>query len=119
MITVGDFSVVTTIRFSREFAPYIRERIWAPNQRLTEDEADGSLILEMETSGWLDVKRWVMSYGMHAEVLKPQEMRKEMAEELTSSLGRYDPAHTVIRQGSGRGTAYVLRERAVDAEIIR
>ena len=107
------------IRFSREVAPYIRERIWAPNQRLTEDEADGSLILEMETSGWLDVKRWALSYGMHAEVLKPQEMRKEIADELTRSLGRYDPAHTVIRQGSGRGTAYVLRERAVDEEIIR
>jgi len=82
------------IRFSREVAPYIRERTWAPNQRITESEADGSLILEMETSGWLDVKRWVMSYGMHAEVLKPQEMRREIAEELISSLGRYDPART-------------------------
>ena len=82
------------IRFSREVAPYIRERTWAPNQRITESEADGSLILEMETSGWLDVKRWVMSYGMQAEVLRPQEMRREIVEELISSLGRYDPAHT-------------------------
>ncbi len=36
--------------------------------RITENEADSSIILEMETSGWLDVKRWAMAYGMHAEV---------------------------------------------------
>jgi len=82
------------VRFAREVAPYIRERTWAPNQRITENEANGSLILEMVTSGWLDVKRWVMSYGMHAEVLKPLEMRREIAEELISSLGRYGPART-------------------------
>ncbi len=77
------------IRFSREVAPYIRERTWAPNQHITENEADGSLILEMETGGWLDVKRWALSYGMHAEVLEPKEMREEILTEMKSCFEQY------------------------------
>jgi predicted DNA-binding transcriptional regulator YafY len=77
------------IRFSREVAPYIRERTWSPNQRITENEADGSIILEMETCGWVDVKKWVLSHGAQAELLEPKEMRKEIAEELKNCHGHY------------------------------
>ena len=86
---IFDKPIQVKIRFSKEVAPYIRERTWAPNQRITENEADGSLILEMETCGWLDVKKWVLSYGMQAEVLEPKEMREEIVEELKNSLGQY------------------------------
>ncbi len=77
------------IRFSKEAAPYIRERTWAPVQQLTENEVDGSLILEMETLGWLDVKKWVLSHGVQAELLEPKEMRAEIAEELKNCLLKY------------------------------
>lgn len=77
------------VKFSSQVARYIKERTWAPNQRIVEDAEDGSLTLEMETSGWLDVKRWVLSYGKDAEVLEPAKMREEIAEELKQCLGRY------------------------------
>jgi len=86
---IFDKPIQVKIRFSKDVAPYIRERTWAPKQRITENETDGSIILEMETCGWLDVKRWVLSYGMHGEVLKPKEMREEILKELKSCVGRY------------------------------
>ena len=92
---IFDRPIQVKIRFSKEVAPYIRERTWAPNQRITESEVDGSLILDMETCGWLDVKRWVLSYGMHAEVLQPQEMRNEILEDLTKCLSRYHPGRVL------------------------
>lgn len=74
------------IRFSREVARYIRERTWSAEQRITEDEPGGSIVLEMETCGWLDVKKWVLSYGRHAQVLEPEEMRREILEEYRTCL---------------------------------
>jgi predicted DNA-binding transcriptional regulator YafY len=89
---IFDKPIQVKIRFSREVAPYITERTWAPNQRIRENEAaDGSILLEMETGGWLDVKRWVLSYGMQAEVLEPTKMREEILEELKSCIGKYQP----------------------------
>jgi predicted DNA-binding transcriptional regulator YafY len=89
---IFDKPIQVTIRFSKEVAPYIRERKWAPTQRIIENEADGSVILEMETCGWLDVKKWVLSYGMHAEVLEPKEMREEIGQELKTCIGKYIPS---------------------------
>ena len=74
---IFDKPIQVKVRFSREVAPYITERTWAPNQTITENE-DASVLLEMETLGWLDVKRWVLSYGRHAEVLEPIGMRQEI-----------------------------------------
>ena len=42
------------------------------------DQEDGSIILSMETSGWWDVKRWVLSYGSEAKVLAPEDLRREI-----------------------------------------
>jgi predicted DNA-binding transcriptional regulator YafY len=81
------------IRFSKEVAPYIRERTWAPNQHIRENDADGSIILEMETCGWFDVKKWVLSHGAQAEVLEPKEMREEISKELNACIGKYHGCH--------------------------
>ena len=43
------------------------------------DLPDGSVILEMHTSGRQDVKRWIASHGPHAEVLEPVDLREEIA----------------------------------------
>lgn len=76
------------IRFAPKVAIYIRERRWAAEQSIEELE-DGSIILEMTTSGWSEVKHWVLSYGASAEVLEPQEMRKELEEEAKQLVAIY------------------------------
>jgi predicted DNA-binding transcriptional regulator YafY len=43
----------------------------------------------MRTSGWWDVKRWVLSYGRNAKVLEPEELKKEIVDELTAAKDSY------------------------------
>lgn len=45
--------------------------------------------MTMTTSGWWDVKKWVLSCGSDAEVLEPKEMREEIKAELQKSMAFY------------------------------
>jgi len=76
---VYDEPIDVKIRFSEEVARYIKERRWAKEQIIS-DQSDGSVILEMKTSGWMDVKKWILSFGADAEVLEPAELRCEIVE---------------------------------------
>ena len=76
------------IRFTADQARYIKERTWSKTQKI-EDQNDGSIILTMTTSGMWDVKRWVLSYGEHAEVMEPEELKEEIAEELKAACKKY------------------------------
>ena len=68
------------VRFDPYQARWIAERTWHPTER-RERHTDGSLTLHFELSGLDGVKRWVMSYGSHAEVLAPASLRREVAQE--------------------------------------
>lgn len=69
-------------------ARYIKERQWSKTQEI-EDQDDGSIIISMETSGWWDVQRWVLSYGKEARVLEPDKLRETIASELEAAFGQY------------------------------
>lgn len=88
---VDDDPIKTKIRFSASQARYIKERRWAKEQKIT-DQEDGSILLEMTTSGWWDVKKWVLSHGAEAEVLTPEELRKKIMEELQMARAKYKGA---------------------------
>ncbi|MDP2681259.1 MAG: WYL domain-containing protein [Deltaproteobacteria bacterium] len=64
-------------------------RTWAKNQKIKEQK-DGSIILEIKTSGFWDVKKWVLSFGAEAKVLKPEKLRKALSEEFTEARKYYD-----------------------------
>jgi predicted DNA-binding transcriptional regulator YafY len=83
-----DDPLTVRVRFSAGQARYVRERRWAPGQTITEAE-DGSVILEMKTSGRWDVKRWVLAFGADAEVLEPADLREEIAAELRATAEAY------------------------------
>ena len=76
------------IWFSADQALYIKERKWSKSQKI-EDQEDGSIILSMNTSGWFDIKRWVLSYGANAKVLEPEKLRKEIIDELEVAKDKY------------------------------
>lgn len=86
-ITAND-PIEAKIRFSADQARYIKERKWAQNQKII-TQKDGSIIIELKTSGRWDVKRWVMSYGADAEVLEPEDLRMEVAAELKAAGKNY------------------------------
>lgn len=76
----GSEIVEVAIRFDPHQARYIRERRWHETQRI-EEQPDGGLILSFQSSGLGEVKRWVMQYGGHAEVVGPVSLRQECSDE--------------------------------------
>jgi len=81
--------VKVKIWFSAEQARYIKERKWSKNQEIIDQEG-GSIILSIETSGWWDVKRWVLSHGKDAKVLEPEELRIDIVAELDAASRGYE-----------------------------
>ena len=77
------------IRFDEYQARWIRERRWHETQQDLEELPDGGVILRFRTGGLGEVKRWVMQYGSHAEVLAPKHLRQEVAEELKRAVDSY------------------------------
>ena len=86
---IYDDPVSLRLWVSRSQAKYVRERKFFRDQTLTENE-DGSIILDIRTSGRNDVKRWVMSLGAEAMVLEPESLRKEIIEDLNSLISQYN-----------------------------
>jgi predicted DNA-binding transcriptional regulator YafY len=76
------------IWFSADQARYIRERQWAQEQKITKRK-DGSIVLWMKTSGWYDVKKWVMSFGADARVLEPEHLQDKVRNEVEKMLKGY------------------------------
>ncbi len=70
------------IRFDEYQARWIRERRWHDTQEPLEELKDGGVILRFRSGGLEEIKRWVMQYGAHAEVLEPPELRAAVAEEV-------------------------------------
>ena len=85
---ICDVPIKARIWFSKDQARYIRQRRWAKQQKIIEKD-DGSIILEMKTSGWLEVKRWILSFGKDAEVLEPIKLRNELKGETSELANLY------------------------------
>ena len=79
----GAFGIVSEppmevrIRFSAPIAHAIRDRIWHASQSIAE-EPDGSVLLSFRAGGKMEILSWLLSYGAHAELLAPQELRGEL-----------------------------------------
>ena len=86
---VYDDPVDIKLWISRKQAKYIRERKFFRSQTITEND-DGSLTLDIRTSGWEDVKRWILSLGADAVVLAPGKRKKEIRDALNASVNRYE-----------------------------
>lgn len=74
---VSDKNMRVRVRFSPEVGHTITERIWRPGQQVIA-ESDGRVTLEFDAAGELELVAWILSYGMHAEVLAPPELRQEV-----------------------------------------
>jgi predicted DNA-binding transcriptional regulator YafY len=85
----GAEPVRVVVRFDAYQARWARERIYHPTQ-ITEALPDGSLRLTWEVGGWEEIKRWLLGYGSHVEVLEPADLRQEIADEARRLQKIYD-----------------------------
>jgi len=83
-----DAELSVTLKFTAEQAPYVRERVWHPSQRL-EDQEDGSLILRFQASGEFEMMRWILGWGSEVEVIEPPELRQALAQRLQTAARQY------------------------------
>jgi predicted DNA-binding transcriptional regulator YafY len=98
--------VTVRVVFARALAPYIRERLWHPSQKLR-DLPDGRVEMTLLVADTLEVRRWILGYGVQAEVVEPAGLRQALrveAEALAASLGR--GAHTRLARISSRQRPY-------------
>lgn len=77
------------IRFSKEEAPWVDNRVWHPSQKKTWEE-DGSLILEFTVGSYNEVLRWVLQFGSSAEIIEPESFREMATMEIGKMLENYE-----------------------------
>lgn len=84
----GDGDVHIKVRFASPVARYVEESKWHASQKLTK-QTDGSLLAEFDLDGTEEIMRWVLSFGRHAEVIDPEELRREIQQELQALMHTY------------------------------
>jgi proteasome accessory factor B len=87
----GDERSKIELAFSTDLTPLIRERLWHNSQQI-EILEDKRCTLSLEVSDWRELLPWIRSWGAQVEVLKPQELRKELEKEADKMVGLYRAA---------------------------
>lgn len=85
---VSDTPMKVRVRFSAEIAHTVKERIWMPGQKISSDP-EGRVVVEFEAAGQMELVSWILSYGIHAEVLEPVELRKEVRRQVKEMREMY------------------------------
>lgn len=85
-VFTGDGVIPVKIRFDEFAARYIRERIWHHSQSLRE-LARGQVELRLQVADLHEVGHWALSWGEHAEVVAPAELRRSLRQSI-EALGR-------------------------------
>jgi len=87
-VMYGDGPVEVRLRFSSRVTRRVKESVWHPTQQL-EDCDDGSCIFSVRVAMPLEMKPWIRGWGTDVEVLGPEELRRELGQELTEAARRY------------------------------
>lgn len=79
----------TTVKifFAAKVARFVTRRQWHPTQQFK--KVRGGVEMTMVVRGTVELLSWVLSFGEHAEVLEPRELRHEIAGELQRAADRY------------------------------
>jgi predicted DNA-binding transcriptional regulator YafY len=93
MIRGGQLHEVEII-FDEYQSRWIRERDKFHPTEEREELPDGRLILRMKVTALDGVKRFVMQYGAHAEVVEPEELRQAIRKEIEAMQAAYNSQHS-------------------------
>ncbi len=76
------------LQFDSFAARLISERIWHESQRIR-PKPDGSIVLELELTGFEEIERWILSWGSHVRVLAPKELIERVGNEAAAIAKLY------------------------------
>lgn len=88
------------VRFEGPMAALVEEREWHESQQLqwlangetlfeAQPEEPEALIATFKLSNVVEFKRWILSFGASAEVMRPESLRNEIRDELMGAVERY------------------------------
>jgi predicted DNA-binding transcriptional regulator YafY len=72
--------VTVRVMFAPALARYIRERLWHPSQKLR-DLPDGRVEMTVRVADTLEIRRWILGFGVEAEVVEPGSLREALSSE--------------------------------------
>lgn len=78
------------IIFDAFAAPRVQERQWHPSQKIKELR-DGGIELSLTLGNVEEIERWILSWGTHAQVLAPTELKERIAKTVSALAGAYGP----------------------------
>lgn len=79
---------IVKIRFDAFAARLISERKWHRSQAL-KPVSGGGVELAMRVGLAPDLRKWILGWGEHAEVLQPEALRREIRDSLAMAAGHY------------------------------
>lgn len=83
----GDSDQIWNVRlsFGPEMSGRISEKVWHHTQQL-EPQPGGSVIMHLQVSSLIEIRRWVLYWGADCRVLEPAELREQILEAAMSVL---------------------------------
>ena len=84
----GPGKQTVVLRFTADRSRWIREQIWHPQQQIF-DHDDGSLDLVIPVADFREIKLRILQYGSDVEVIEPETLRQEIAEEIVKMTAIY------------------------------
>ena len=76
------------LRFRADQAPYVRERVWHPSQKVI-DLPNGGVEVTFRAGGPFEIRRWILGWGDAVEVISPEALRNEVQQVIDSAARRY------------------------------
>ena len=76
------------IRFDAFAARLVRERKWHASQKI-KDLDNGGIELSLRLGHLTEIQRWILSWGEHAQVIAPQELRSRIAKTVQALTATY------------------------------
>lgn len=76
------------IRFDASAARYVGEHFWNKSQKIKKRN-DGGAVMTLTLDNTVEIKAWILSFGRAAEVIRPTELREQIAEEVRALAEKY------------------------------
>lgn len=77
------------LRFSPEVAPRVKNLRYHRSQRIVEEGLDGSVVLEFDVCGHVELVSWILQWGHQVTVLEPAELQARVREAALAIAEKY------------------------------